>query len=106
MTLPTPPDTIVVLGHDISVRVVDRLVLPDQAARYDSHTSTIELDATMAPGERYDTLLHEVLHAIDHTLQLGMTHKTVWRLGASITDTMRRNPDLVRYLMDGAWDDA
>lgn len=46
-----------------------------------------------------DTLLHEVIHAIDESLYLGMTEQQVSNMATVLLDTLRRNPHLTAYLL-------
>jgi hypothetical protein len=58
--------------------------------------------------------LHEVIHAVLTLTEHDTHEKDVYRtqragervvelLAIHLLDTVRRNPELVRYLMDGAW---
>lgn len=68
----------------------------------------ILISTTSARGQQRDTLLHEILHAIFSmvglTEDLGpVTEEShILRLAPAILDVLRRNPDLVQYLIDDA----
>lgn len=64
-----------------------------------------DLEIVLAPdqakGQLRDTLLHEVLHGIIYVTG-GITEgeeKIVKQLTATLLDTLRRNPDLVWFLL-------
>jgi hypothetical protein len=117
-----PPETIIVAGHPFKVELVtnaDELLGPEPTKGEVGRTEIargrmrIRSDDGMSEHNVRDTVLHETIHAV-----LSMTYldqeKDVFRtsrqgerlvdaLGTNLLDTLRRNPDLVRYLMDGAW---
>jgi hypothetical protein len=69
----------------------------------DTLNLTIDIDPKCAPDQRADTLLHEVLHTIICTVggwEKGWTEEdAISALSPTLLDTLRRNPDLVRYLL-------
>jgi len=46
-----------------------------------------------------NTLWHEALHAIDHSLKLGLSEKQVHALATSTLDFMRRNRSFTRFIL-------
>ena len=52
----------------------------------------------MDEQQQKDTLLHEVVHAIDDTLALGMTEEQVHALGAGLYQVLSENKQLTRWL--------
>ena len=69
-------------------------------------TQRILLDPDVAPDEIADTLLHEVLHACFHTSRAGLgekrEEKAVRAVCTLLLDTLRRNPELVAFLLNEA----
>jgi hypothetical protein len=70
------------------------------------HTEqTITIKPEMAADQLRDTLLHEVLHAVHSFVGMDVADECgceefVHRLCPTLLDTLRRNPDLVTYLME------
>jgi len=57
----------------------------------DSTNKVIRISTAVAKEEQYDTLIHEILHAIDDELVLKIPHDTLHRISTSLTDTLLRN---------------
>lgn len=118
----TPPATIVIAGHTFRIELVanpDENLGPDPTKGEVGRTEMarglmrIRNDDHMSEHNVRDTVLHETIHAVLSMAYLDQ-EKDVFRtardgervveaLGTNLLDTLRRNPDLVRYLMDGAW---
>jgi hypothetical protein len=117
------PASIVVAGHPFRLELVD-----DPNAALDRHqkkgdpigianvqTGVIRVrgGGENQPHNIRDTVLHEVVHAVltmgylDEAADVFKTERMAERvvevLGTHLLDTLRRNPELVRYLMDDAW---
>ena len=64
---------------------------------------TILLSSEQGPDQEADTVLHEVLHACLHQsdgeLSVEQEERLVLSLAPLLLDTLRRNPELVAYLM-------
>lgn len=73
----------------------------------DSSATTITLDPAQSADCLADTLLHEVLHAVWRLVGLddGPTERYEERvaraMAPTLLDTLRRNPELVKYLTRG-----
>lgn len=71
----------------------------------DFHDVRITVNPARPEQVQRDTLLHEVLHAIGALTglraELGdeAEERVVSRLGSALLDTLRRNPELVEYLL-------
>ena len=55
----------------------------------------IHIGDGMAAEQEYDTFLHEVLHAIDHNGQMGLSEKQIHRLASALLGVLLDN-DLLR----------
>lgn len=68
----------------------------------------IIISADVAPAKQRNTILHELLHVVidttnaDENLDGEAEEALVQRLSPLLLDTLRRNPQLVTFLMDGA----
>jgi len=109
-----PPPTHIQIGpFNVSV------ILDDDAANrasishktdidgeWDSRALTLTIRPGMAADKEAETVLHEVLHGL--TFTTGLVHDipddeegVVTRLAPALLDTLRRNPKLVAYLLNG-----
>lgn len=107
------PDGIQVGPHRYSVSC-DRNALnaagiamsSDLLGHSDHKTLAITLADDLAPSAKRDTLLHEVLHAafdqtsIAHDIGDKEEERLILRLSPVLLDVLRRNPELVAYLVD------
>ena len=59
----------------------------------------IHVDPTEAEPNQRDTLLHEVIHAVENDMDLGMKERQVLLLATGLLQVLRSNPHLVAYLM-------
>ena len=57
----------------------------------DHMRQVIRIGEGMAAEQEYDTFLHEVLHAIDHNGQIGLTEKQIHRLSSGILGVLLDN---------------
>jgi hypothetical protein len=92
---------------DCSQDCLDRVMLREKAdlrGHIDCKTQRIFIAPGQGPDETACTLMHEVLHAIVR-VALGDINKVdedqIEQLCFAVTDTLRRNPELVAYLMEG-----
>jgi hypothetical protein len=70
----------------------------------DIATQTITVDGTLAADVLAETLLHEVMHAIWRTVGRDSwtedsAEAKVLEFAPTLLDTLRRNPDLVAFLL-------
>ena len=107
------PESVVVCGHPYEVKVVDdpeealhRAGDPDCVGVSDHMRSRIKIRANeQSESQTRDTLLHEVLHAIvamtssEKAYAKEDAEQAIAVLGTHLLDTMRRNPDLVTFLL-------
>ena len=59
----------------------------------------IEIATFQCDEQRCDTLLHEVLHAIDHEMDCHMSEPQIRRMATGLLAVLRHNADMVNYLM-------
>lgn len=89
-----------------SQAAIDRgsVSLQSRCAGYTQHhTLTMALEPELAPDYAAETVLHEVLHAVNHVMGLGegkySDEEFCKRVAPMLLDTLRRNPQLVAYLL-------
>lgn len=78
----------------------------DLLGNCDQRSLTILVEPDQAAGQMADTMMHEVLHAVVDMVGLGSEwgsekeEAVVTRLSPALLDVLRRNPELVAYLLD------
>lgn len=75
--------------------------------RFYWRTLEIHIDPDVTPHHQRDALLHETRHAIWHLLRMDDDRKyleedVISRETPMLVDVLRRNPQLVAFLLDGA----
>src|SRR5580704_13092949 len=89
----TLPKKLRILGHDVFVEEVN---LPPMAnskdiGECDTDASEIRLGVWLEQSISRATLLHEVIHFIDHTLDLDMTEAQVTGVAQGLFQVLRDN---------------
>lgn len=90
------PEVVRVLGRDVVVDVVDEL--PRAFGEYDYETQIVRIVRGQHPAFEADTLLHELIHAIDDVMQLGLKERQVHCVASGVIALLKDNPDLFEYL--------
>lgn len=112
MATAKPPATVTVGPYRISVvctqAAIDRASMEcssELAGHFDSSAQQIRLAPDLAPDIMAESLLHEVLHAVAEAAgkPLGRSsdeeERMISALAPGLLDTLRRNPDVVNYLL-------
>lgn len=92
------PTQIRVVGKTYAVLFVDEVDSEDSNGEHDLQRQEIKVKNAIHPELAMDTLLHEVLHAIDEQLDLRLKHKQVHALAVGILQVLRENDHLVKFL--------
>lgn len=105
------PDTIRIGPYRYRV-VVDQAVVDAASREASAHLcgsanhieQTISLSPKLGPDARAEVLLHECIHGIFEQASIGRglkgdVERVVEVLGYGVLDLLRRNPDLVAYLL-------
>lgn len=97
MTKDNPPKTVTILGKPFTVKVVTS---PHYEAygEVDCAAQEILIASEQAHEQRRDTLLHEISHAIEGQLGMTIDHSFIHALGCGLSQVIRDNPDLVKWL--------
>lgn len=83
-------------------RVVRTVLEPHVAGLCDQRHHTIYLNNhPQAADEATDTLLHEILHALEHTGGLPTRENHVRHFATGLIQVLRDNPSLVERLLHG-----
>jgi len=89
-----------VLGYEYDIKPLVEDESQDTYGICDSRKQTIKIDPNLNGLTADDTIMHELVHAIDHTLSLGLNEATVHRLGYALGHLLRNNQHLVKYFRD------
>ena len=66
----------------------------------DAKACQIKVDPTIGLDQQRDTLLHEIVHAIDHEMDTNMRERQVRLTATGLFHFMRANPEIVRWLCE------
>jgi hypothetical protein len=89
------PSSVVVLGKVYSIIKSDHI---EECGLTEPHECKIWISTNISPQQMKDTLLHELVHAIDYEMHLGMKERQVHCVATGILDMLNRNPQLVNCL--------
>ena len=59
----------------------------------------IEIAGYQCVSQQRDTLLHEVLHAVDHEMHSGMSEPQIRRIATGLLAVLRHNPAFAAFLV-------
>lgn len=59
----------------------------------------IQIDTGQSPDDQRDALAHEMTHAMDFDLSIGLTETQVGQVATAWLQTMRLNPKIVAFLL-------
>lgn len=85
-------------GKAWTVKYVERVDDQDNWGECKEENAAIRIKEGMDPQQERCTLLHECIHAIEESLGLDLTEKTVLALEAGLYDLLISNPQLFSYL--------
>lgn len=91
------PDVVRVLGRDVPIVVSDDL-LARAWGEYDFESQIVRIRAGQQPHFEADTVLHELIHAIDDVMQLNMKERQVHCLASGLIALFKDNPTFFDYL--------
>jgi len=84
------PEKVKVLGHEYSVILIDQSQVGEFGST-DVNTLTIRLSKNKAQGQIDSTLLHEIIEALNHDLELRLEHNQISSLEASLYQVLKDN---------------
>ena len=87
-----------ILGYDYEITALRKKQRPELDGQCTSGKKRrLEYDPDLTGIAADDVVMHEIVHAIDHILNLGLKEAGVHRLGYAIGKVLRDNPHLVEY---------
>ena len=90
------PKRIDILGKNYAVEVVKR----DNSDYGETFVDQcrIQVAQYQCDAQKRDTLLHEVMHAVDHEMHCGMSEKQIRRMATGLLAVLRQNPAFANFL--------
>ena len=99
MKKPAPgPRTVRVIGKTFAIEYVEAVDDEGNSGEHRRDDQLIKIKLKQHPETLRETLLHEVIHAIDEQLDLGMKEKQVHRIAIGLFQVLRENPAFVEFL--------
>ncbi len=95
-----PPNVVSVIGKTYAILTVDSVDSEDSCGEHELQRQEIKIKKDLHAEAARDTLLHELIHAVDEQLDLRLKHRQVHALAAGLLQVLRENPDLVRFLTE------
>lgn len=92
------PCTVRVMGKTYSIQYVEKVDEKDSLGEHELHVQVIKIRENQHAESKRETLLHELVHAIDEQLDLGMKEHQVHRLAIGLFQVLRENDHLVTFL--------
>lgn len=91
-------ESVRVIGKTYTVRVVNKSPLDKDSGECDEKSQTITVNEDQTEEAMQDTILHEVVHAIDHTLRLDMSENQVAMMATGLIAVIRDNPEFTEFV--------
>lgn len=67
----------------------------------DTENGRIVVAENLKPDNQREVLLHELIHAVDDTLSIGLKEKEVHQLSVGLYTVLKENPNLRKFLFGG-----
>jgi len=94
------PTSVTILGVRVPVLLRDDME-PTTFGEWHSGDLSISINMVCPDEHQRVVLIHEILHALDDFLDLGLSHKNIYGLSQAFFALIRANPDLIFYTVDG-----
>ena len=101
------PKTVKVLSKTYTVDVVEPTLgvlamegVPSVYGLQRARNCSILINKMMHPDQQRDTLIHELLHAYDFDMKIGLSEKQTHRLASCILSMLKDNPKVVEFLTE------
>lgn len=97
--MPALPAEVKIIGKTYKIEPVPEMD-DECGACYDSK-QLIKISEDLPQELSQDTLLHEVMHAIDFQMHTNMKERQISAMAAGLTAVFKENPTFVKYLLAG-----
>lgn len=92
------PKTLRILGKRFRIRLLKDEEIEDCDGLMELHKQVISVRPQEALGQVQDTTLHEIIHAIDESLALGMAESQVHQLATGLLAVLKDNQAYTKWL--------
>jgi hypothetical protein len=92
------PEEIEFMSQIWHIRAATHKELTDCLGLCDPQTNTIILDPTLPNSVMLQTLIHELIHLIEMTLNQCLTEQQVDTMASGLVHLLKANPSLLRLL--------
>lgn len=99
------PQQIEFMSQAWQIRYAQYKELTDCVGQCDPNTNTILIDRTLSDDVRSQTVMHELMHVVEMTMNLNLTEQQVDCLAAGWLHLLRSNPDLITLILDAEAED-
>jgi len=97
-TLETRPEVVRVFGRNFYINYCSPDFGITDMGLTQFHRSIVNICEGQLPVEEADTLLHEIIHVIDLTMELDLTEKQVTTLAHGLIGVFQDNPDFAKFV--------
>lgn len=94
------PNSVRVFGRNYSLNYVPEYMGLSDMGTTDNHNLLINIKEHQLPLEEADTILHEVIHAIEYVMDLEMSEHQVRALATGLLGVFQDNPKFARYIVE------
>ena len=94
------PDSVRIFGRNYSFNYVPEYMGLAEMGTTDNHNLLINIKEHQLPVEEADTVLHEVIHAIEYTMDLEMSEHQVRALATGLMGVFQDNPKFAKYIIE------
>lgn len=91
------PTEVRIVGRTYAIEFIDGFHLAGECS---NGKQRIKIESGNASSYERDTVLHEILHAIDYNMQSKMNERQVATMASGLLAVLQENPSLVEYLLD------
>jgi uncharacterized protein YpuA (DUF1002 family) len=85
-----------IVGKTYTLSLVDQVDDQDSLGECNDVLQRILVKSGQKPDQLMDTILHEVVHAVDYQMHLGLTERQVHAVAAGLTAVFLDNPDFCK----------
>ena len=94
------PDRVRVMGKVYSITYIENSDAIESNGVCKNDTLSILIADELPPDEERDTLLHEIVHAVDNQISIGLTEKKVRQIATGLMQVILDNPDVAKFLLN------
>lgn len=94
------PSSVRIFGRNYAFNYVPEFMGLQECGTTDNHNLLINIKEHQLPIEEADTVLHEVLHAIEYTMDLDLKEHQVRALATGLLGVFQDNPKFAKYIIE------